>query len=62
MIFGSILDQNDWARILREQVLEKGLIAVAVETIFNPSIKQSSAEELDQAENLVAFAYASGFD
>ena len=62
MVFGSILDQNDWARALGEKVLEESLITSAVETVFNTLIKQSSAEELDQAKNLVAFAYASGFD
>jgi hypothetical protein len=45
MVFGSILDQNDWARALREKVLEEGLITIAVETVFNTLIKQSSAEE-----------------
>src|SRR3972149_4339287 len=62
VIPGAILDQDDGAGELREQILEENLIAVAVEAFFNTFVKQPSAEELNCAEDLVSFAQSGGLD
>jgi len=62
VIPGSVLDQENGAGELREQILEKGLIAIAVETLFDPFVKQPSAEELNCTEDLVSFAQSGGLD
>jgi hypothetical protein len=62
VIPGTILDQDDEARELREQILKKGLVAVAVEPFFDPFVNQLAAEELHGAKDLVTFTQSSGFD
>lgn len=62
MIFSTILDQEDGSGELSQQAQEKGMITIAVEAICEALVKQSSAEELDDAEPFVAFARAGCFD
>ena len=62
MVAGAILDEQEVLLGLGQHIFQECHVAFGVETVSMPLPKQMAGEEVDQAEDLVAFALTAGLD